>query len=78
MRIPPAAEDDKAAKATLFTNFVCILPRWLAARKWDCQGVAVISDLLGGIREVTGEHDSLPHQNLFRCGKRSRVERGSK
>ncbi|KAK9806574.1 hypothetical protein WJX73_003713 [Symbiochloris irregularis] len=66
MRIPPAAEDDRAAKATLFTNFVCILPRWLAAREWNVQGVAVISDLLGGIREVTGEHDSLPHQNLFR------------
>ena len=68
MRIAPAAEDDRAAKATLFTNFVCILPRWLAAREWNEQGVAIVSELLGGIREVTGEADSQRHQNLLRCG----------
>ena len=65
MRIDPQAEDDVLAKAVLFTKYVRSLPGWLETRVWSSQGLDLVSDLLGGIREVTLV-DTQSHQNLFR------------
>ena len=67
MRIAPAAEDDVLAKAVLFTKYVRSLPGWLESRAWNSQGLSLVSELLGGIRDVT-QVDCQSHQNLFRWG----------
>ena len=63
MRSVPATEDDKLAKAALFTKYVEVLPHALR-RSLDC-GINIILDLLAGIQAVvTG--DTSTHQILFR------------
>ena len=66
MRIAPGTEDDVLAKAVLFTKYVRCLPGWLESRTWSSQGLALLTDLLGGIRDIT-RVDCQAHQNLFRC-----------
>lgn len=61
-----ASEDDVQGKRTLFIKYVQSLPCWLEARTFDQQSLALVCELLAGIREVT-QVNSYFHQNLFRC-----------
>ena len=63
MRSVPATEDDKLAKAALFTKYVEVLPHALR-RSLDC-GINIILDLLAGIQAVVAG-DTITHQILFR------------
>ncbi len=65
MRSVPATEDDKLAKAALFTKYVEVLPHALR-RSLDC-GINIILDLLAGIQAVVAG-DPTTHQILFRWG----------
>ena len=64
MRLTPADQDDRLAKAALFTKYAELLPAALVAESADAQ--RLVSDLLLGIREVIAGN-KLAHQNLFRC-----------
>lgn len=63
MRSVPATEDDKLAKAALFTKYVEVLPHALR-KSLDC-GIDIILDLLAGIQAVVAG-DTATHQMLFR------------
>lgn len=63
MRLAPADQDDRLAKAALFTKYTELLPAALMAGGADALGL--LSDLLLGMREVIAGNTA-PHQNLFR------------
>ncbi|KAK9905588.1 hypothetical protein WJX75_002584 [Coccomyxa subellipsoidea] len=63
MRLTPVDQDDRLAKAALFTKYAELLPAALVADSADAQ--RLVSDLLLGIREVIAGN-KLAHQNLFR------------
>ncbi len=63
MRLAPADQDDRLAKAALFTKYAELLPAALIADTTDA--LQLVSDLLLGIREVIAGN-KLTHQNLFR------------
>ncbi|PRW34047.1 BEACH domain-containing lvsC isoform X1 isoform B [Chlorella sorokiniana] len=48
MQVPPASEDDRLAKAALFTKFTETLPA--AVRRWRQLGVPLLLELLSGVR----------------------------
>ena len=64
MRLAPADQDDRLAKAALFTKYAELLPAALMADSSDA--LLLVSDLLLGIREVIAGN-KLAHQNFFRC-----------
>ncbi len=64
MRLAPADQDDRLAKAALFTKYAELLPAALTTDGANAQ--QLVSDLLLGIREVIAGN-KLAHQNLFRC-----------
>lgn len=64
MRLVPANQDDRLAKAALFTKYAELLPAALMSN--SANAMLLVSDLLLGIREVIAAC-KLTHQNLFRC-----------
>ncbi len=74
MRLPPADQDERLAKAALFSKFAELLPAALmlqqappgeAGGHAPADARALVGDLLAAIREVVAG-DPLPYQNLFR------------
>ncbi|KAK9836952.1 hypothetical protein WJX81_002248 [Elliptochloris bilobata] len=67
MKTPPAAHDDRTAKAVLFSRFTQLLPGALAVdgALGKGPGRPLVDDLLEVIRDVV-THDPAPHQSLFR------------
>ena len=63
MRQAPADEDDRLAKAALYTKYVELLPAALMAGH-PCS-LRLVTDLLNGIKTVVASN-VVPHQNLFR------------
>lgn len=63
MRLAPADQDDRLAKAAMFTKYAELLPAALMAD--SSNALQLVSDLLLGIREVIAGN-KLAHQNLFR------------
>lgn len=63
MRLAPADDDDRLAKAALYTKYVELLPAALSAGA--PHSLQLISDLLSGIKIVIAANP-VPHQNLFR------------
>ena len=63
MRLAPADEDDRLAKAALYTKYVELLPAALMAGH-PCS-LRLVTDLLNGIKTVVASN-VVPHQNLFR------------
>ena len=65
MRCAPATEEDKAAKAALYTRYVEALPAALGS--WQEAGRPdIVFLLLAGMREVVAAAPAA-HQTLFRC-----------
>ena len=67
MRLAPADEDDRLAKAALYTKYVELLPAALMAGH-PCS-LRLVTDLLNGIKTVVASN-VVPHQNLFRYSLR--------
>ena len=63
MRLAPADEDDRLAKAALYTKYVELLPAALMAGH-PCS-LRLVADLLNGIKTVVASN-VVSHQNLFR------------
>ncbi len=63
MRLAPADEDDRLAKAALYTKYAELLPAALSAGSPHL--LQLISELLSGIKIVIAANP-VPHQNLFR------------
>ncbi|GAB4815481.1 hypothetical protein N2152v2_002527 [Parachlorella kessleri] len=62
MRTPPGVEDDRLAKAALFTKYVETLPH--AVQSWRQHGTGMVSDLLRGMHSVVAANPPY-HQDLF-------------
>lgn len=63
MRLAPADEEDRLAKAALYTKYAELLPATLVAGK--PHSLQLVTDLLNGIKIVIATN-VVPHQNLFR------------
>ena len=63
MRLVPADEDDRQAKAGLYTKYMELLPAALTAG--HSRSVQLVTDLLKGMKTVVASN-VVPHQNLFR------------
>ena len=63
MRLAPAEEADRLAKAALYTKYAELLPAALMAG--PPHSLELIFDLLDGIKIVIAAN-IVPHQNLFR------------
>jgi len=63
MRLAPAGEDDRLAKAALYTKYVELLPAALTAGAPN--SLQLITDLLNGIKIVIAAN-TVSHQNCFR------------
>ena len=63
MRLAPAEEADRSAKAALYTRYAELLPAALVAG--PPRSLQLIADLLNGIKTVIAAN-IVPHQNLFR------------
>lgn len=63
MRLAPAEEADRQAKAALYTKYAELLPAALMAGAPD--SLQLVTDLLNGIKIVIAAN-IVPHQNLFR------------
>ena len=63
MRLAPAEEADRQAKAALYTKYAELLPAALMAGAPG--SLQLVTDLLNGIKIVIAAN-IVPHQNLFR------------
>ena len=63
MRLAPAGEEDRQAKAALYARYAELLPAALVAG--PLHSLQLITELLNGIKIVIAAN-IVPHQNLFR------------